>query len=125
MTEPTKISDKTAPRWTDETEQLVADAYAVTLGDGDDDHSSWLPDAKAILTALADAGLLVEPGGEAREEWGIRFTKYHESIRPLRTRAEAEAEILERTTRGYTYPGSPVHRTVHTGSWRAVEEATP
>lgn len=48
----------TGPRWTDQTAEIVLEA--INECDLGDDY------ATAILTALADAGLLVEPGGETR-----------------------------------------------------------
>ena len=114
-------------RWTAETEALVAGVHHAGRCDCGAPDEPSLHEAREILTALVDAGLLLPPGGETREEWAVQFTEHHVSLRPLRTRAEAETEILERTTHGYTHPGSPVSRTVHTGLWRPVdtEEAKP
>ena len=47
-------------RWTAETEELVREHAGV-----------YQVNAEAILTALADAGLLLPPGGETRQEWGV------------------------------------------------------
>lgn len=49
-------------RWTEQTEQLAARAVfaGASLATRDD--------VRAVLAALADAGLLVAPGGEAREQ---------------------------------------------------------
>ena len=55
------------PRWSDETEALVA---MHTTGDPQDRAP-----ARDVLTALADAGLLAEPGGETREEWAVEFQR--------------------------------------------------
>lgn len=56
------------PRWTAETEELVAaelrGLVGMTFLDSDADNR-----AEQILQALADAGLLVQPGGETRDEW--------------------------------------------------------
>jgi hypothetical protein len=59
----------TDPRWTQATEQLVADELRGLVGmqftDSDADNR-----AEQILSALADAGLLVEPGGESGPSFG-------------------------------------------------------
>jgi len=76
-------------RWTVETEELVARAVGSRFGDGWLEHwepgtvawDSWWAqcreEAQRILTALADAGLLLAPGGETQDldlletAWGI------------------------------------------------------
>lgn len=57
------------PRWTDETVERVADV----LRSYDEEHDVWLWEDLAIeaLALLADAGLLIEPGGETRTEWTV------------------------------------------------------
>jgi hypothetical protein len=52
-------------RWTAETEELVARAIFEPGGRVPVDAP------ERVLTALADAGLLLAPGGETREEWGV------------------------------------------------------
>lgn len=81
MTSPT-------PRWTAETEQLVARAEYTTdmTAEESDDfepiewaqvlpfvREAYLERARAGLTALADAGVLTPVGGETRQEWGYRY----------------------------------------------------
>jgi hypothetical protein len=57
----------TDERWTTETEALVAKALAP--------HWYDQRDARAVLSALADAGLLLPPGGEVSVEWGILIAR--------------------------------------------------
>lgn len=63
----------TEERWTEQTETLVARAWCEDYYDNgytpndEDEHQA----ARAVLAALADAGLLVAPGGHAREEFGV------------------------------------------------------
>lgn len=106
----------TDPRWTPDTEELVARVSAahesrIRPHESDPTHTravltcycggfgpvdltkgeDWIPAtiaanaashaksfrahrAQAILTALADAGVLLPPGGETREEQGLRWT---------------------------------------------------
>lgn len=92
-------------RWTDETEELVAQAYADTLADdGEDVVDAYRSDAVQILTALADAGLLLPPGGETRELRG-RGAGTSGLVRTVTTHADGSK---------YLYP------------WREVtEEAKP
>jgi hypothetical protein len=56
-------------RWTDETEQLVVEAHRVLRAHPvlPEYEKTW---ARTVLTALADAGLLVEPGGESGPSFG-------------------------------------------------------
>lgn len=49
-----------SPRWTPETERLM-----IRVGYG--------RDVRAYLTALADAGLLLPPGGETRTTWRVQW----------------------------------------------------
>ena len=49
-------------RWTAETRELVEQVFGGVEFDLTDE----------VLTALADAGLLLPPGGETREEWGTK-----------------------------------------------------
>lgn len=58
--------DTREQRWTDETEQCVIASLDESLGEANRDR------ARDILAALAAAGVLVEPGGETREEWAYR-----------------------------------------------------
>jgi hypothetical protein len=53
-------------RWTAETEELVARAI-------NDARHDYADAADLVLTALADAGLLMPPGGETREEWRVMY----------------------------------------------------
>jgi hypothetical protein len=55
-------------RWTAETEELVAQVVDRHWRDSYEDLGSDQTPAQAVLTALADTGLLLAPGGETREE---------------------------------------------------------
>jgi hypothetical protein len=71
-----------ADRWTPETVGLISmkicGAGVVTAADAC---------AVAALTALADAGLLLPPGGETREQWGARWESGY--IQPCPSREAA------------------------------------
>jgi hypothetical protein len=60
------------PRWSDATEVIVARVLAVGGYDeaDQDDRDTYHIGACTILAALADAGLLVPPSGNVREERG-------------------------------------------------------
>lgn len=65
-------------RWTEQTETLVTRAFHDDHCPGgancDDSvttlHSRWQRNARIALAALADAGLLVAPGGQTWEQYG-------------------------------------------------------
>ena len=101
-------------RWTDETRELVADAIA----NADSLTGTIGPAVLAVLTALADAGLLTEPGGETREEWANLSSNGTLIIR--RGRGEGcRANALEDATR---FGSVAARRTVHIGPWREASD---
>jgi hypothetical protein len=122
-------------RWTDETETLVEDILdRFVVGSGymaapfmanDRDNAT-----EQILTRLADAGLLLPPGGEVREEWAVRVDE------PVSGRSEVRGAIVthfgeekSRRCREVWAGWTPLNRTVttwpdgtvHTGPWRPVD----
>lgn len=115
-----------APRWTAETEELVA--ASIHLGSkqcvfGLDEclaEGAHRREARAVLEGLTNAGVLTAVGGETRQEWGVDLGAY--VGRPFPTRELAEAEIAERRDLGRTYPGEVRQRTVHVGPWRGVTD---
>lgn len=60
-----------AERWTPETEELAAGA--IQRGPGDHEWVECLTEARGVLAALAEAGLLLPPGGVVREVGGIQL----------------------------------------------------
>ncbi len=62
------------PRWTEETERIVANAMLAELYRQDNNSNErdvgWQV-ARAALAALSSEGLLVAPGGEVHEEWRV------------------------------------------------------
>lgn len=64
----------TDPRWTDETERFVAEAMLAELNawDGEpDDRAIGMAVTRAVLSAQADAGLLVPPDAVREEQRGV------------------------------------------------------
>lgn len=61
----------TDPRWTEATEALVARVISVGTYDAtsQDTRDAFHIGARTILTTLADAGLLVQPGSDVKEEF--------------------------------------------------------
>lgn len=120
----------TDQRWTEETADLVANA----IHRGERHYDSWEACrtenrhgrvTRHVLAALADAGLLLLPGGETREEWGVRHlnletTQWEMHERASRKEAERSFEYYAQVWGHHTRLMS---RTVHTGPWREVEEA--
>ena len=99
-------------RWTDETLALVVETLYEADGMPDRDK------AADVLTALADAGLLTEPGGETREEWANLSSNGTLIIR--RGRGEGcRANALEDATR---FGSVAARRTVHIGPWREASD---
>lgn len=101
------------PRWTDETLALVMNALYEADGMPDRDK------ARDVLAALADAGLLVEPGSETREEWSTTETVADGGgVTPDEDRARQWLHID--VDRWYK-DSKLVHRTVRTGPWREAD----
>lgn len=114
----------TDPRWTEETLTLVAswnEHYDHATRSRCLTCKAW---AQGLLAALADAGLLIPPGGEVREEWSVWIgpddSGHAEIVGRAEGPADAEAEIARRRAWGRTWPGTVRCRTVHTGPWREV-----
>lgn len=114
-------------KWTAETEELVANATAAhwivhgrTDADGnnpcvcdrwwDSEHGPGWDEhmAEVTLTALADAGLLLLPGGKTRIERGMAVP---DGVSPCSDRCQRE--------RGHTHDRE---RTVHVGPWVPVND---
>lgn len=128
------------PRWTPETEELVARAQYVSVSTARPDDDPPLPfdeideevqdlfrrDARAILTALADAGVLIPVGGETRQEWGYRYRGFkHDWTRVVdmsRDEAVGCAEEFRAAYAGATAEAQVLRRTVHVGPWREVTD---
>ena len=96
-------------RWTAETEELVTDTlmqgYGRLIGRPGITHETG-----RLLTALADAGLLLPPGGETRHERG-KYVPGTGGVSPCTNRCRQESD--------HTHDRE---RTVHTGPWVAVSE---
>jgi hypothetical protein len=101
-----------ADRWTPETENLVAmeleDVLPQEVGALPDE--AFYVDARRILAALADAGLLLPPGGETRTRWAS-----HGGALVWGTEAEARREVAEGK-------GPLMRRAEHTGPWEVVDD---
>ena len=116
------------PRWTDETRNLVAYEIAENRGAWsnltDEEHGIFLQDADDVLTALADAGLLLPDGGETTQEWAVLSDSATATEQAMNGEDHAR-QILARY-----YTGDPTayvgRRSAHYGPWQpAPEEATP
>ena len=99
------------PRWTDETERLINDVARRWLL-----MSEPMNPGALVLTALADAGLLVEPGGESYEQIEVQTPGLRYPVSDL---ASAWRQYGESKARGSDV--SIVTRTVHAGPWREVQ----
>ncbi len=115
-------------RWRAETEELVAGGIhrgsRQCVLDLDDclAEGSHRREVREVLTALADAGLLLAPGGETREEWGV-VHKVFGIDGPIVARADmpdANADLASRLGRTSGLP--LVRRTVHVGPWLPVSD---
>ena len=105
-------------RWTAETEELVAQTvYAAYRWDTSPptldalpakDHGYYRKGAHVVLATLADAGLLLPPGGETRETRDCPYSS-------CRTHAFTKHTHRRSVT---TWPDG----SVHTGPWVAVSE---
>jgi hypothetical protein len=115
------------PRWADETQALVAKVLAP--------HWYDQRDAQAVLAALADAGLLIPPGGEVRECWqdydtisggsvgfdslakAVEWRKRH--AKPLVPWDPPPHPTVTQVCTVTTWPDG----SVHTGPWQPVPDA--
>lgn len=120
------------PRWTTETEELVARAlespcvchfvdigvgYQKAAEDPTCPRCTLFGQTAAILTALADAGVLVAPGGETRQEIEVQ----DDALRyPCGDMAAAWRQFGELKAKGYD--AHIVQRTIHIGPWREVTD---
>ena|SRR5690349_8896074 len=109
MDESAKVSDNAAPRWTNEAELVGARALARSIcGFETTPAPETIIHIRAVLTALADAGLLAQPGIET--EYGREGRMFGGDGPPnIITRCQPEIATHVRQA-------SP---------WRPVGEATP
>jgi hypothetical protein len=122
----------TTPHWTPETKMLVrrhiASAAAAIHGATDDQspYDISIERAERLLTALADAGLLLPDGTQTRTEWGVRYPNLHQEPVNFTTHyAPPGDEHNARRTAGATevQPGRVVvHRRVHTEPWQPAPD---
>ena len=76
-----------AERWTPETAKLAETAIDEWFEQWNGDPEPNREVAHVVLAALADAGLLLPPGGETREQWGARWESGY--IQPCPSREAA------------------------------------
>lgn len=122
-------------RWSDETRDMLAGAlYTQNALDsgypegygwdeiGEDERDDWRRMTDGGLTALADAGLLVEPGGETREEWGVRYPDLHaEPVNMSDHYGPPGDEAQARRTAEHDPARTLLRRTVRTSPWREAQ----
>lgn len=101
-----------ADRWTRETAGMLQDLLNNTAKDC---GCGCGHDEDVILAALADAGLLVEPGGETQTEWGYR-SAIHGQQYPCEDEAHARRHVKWLAEQGQPV-GDIMRRTIHTGPW--------
>jgi hypothetical protein len=117
----TPPTDVTATRWTAETEALVVHCLRLEP-DEPDGLEEFFPgedydDARRILTALADAGLLLPPDGDAREEYGTLDPRYgliHRTGRRLPDTTHIRTHV------SWLADGPNDNWPVYLGPWREV-----
>jgi len=121
-----------ADRWTPETENLVAmeleDVLPQEVGALPDE--AFYVDARRVLAALADAGLLLPPGGETRTKWGVKCARRGEDwvddggagATWTRGRAEAEIEYLRARPDLEIRTTTLVRRAVTQTPWEVVDD---
>ena len=126
----------TDPRWTAETRDACIEAAVRTATCKHVwDYQLTAPCLEcrtdAILAALADAGLLLPPDGEVRQEWTVevddgngwrptpRSAPYITTDRESQSAYVADIDAYMRSV--VKYPKRKVTRTVHTGPWRPVD----
>ena len=100
-------------RWTAETEELGTAALRRhgQLGEAYDATA-----VRAVLTALADAGLLLPPGGEWREVWYQRRVK---ALGALLAHYRVGSQPPEKLHRELEVTGNRIDKD---GAWVAVNE---
>jgi hypothetical protein len=98
----------TDDRWSAETEDLVREHAGV-----------YQVAAAEILACLADAGLLLPPGGETREEWGYmsHWRDGTKHVMPAFDERNARHMVALPVTEVATHR-TLIRRTVHTTPWR-------
>lgn len=118
------------PRWTEETENLVAmeleDVLPRDVGALPDE--AFYEDARKVLHALADAGLLVEPGSDMGEEWAVRHRVVGETavgglrdgdmVQMAYSNRDAASAAFDLLAEVWAHHPRLLRRTVHTGPWR-------
>lgn len=126
-------------RWTAETEDLVAHTLTAAGSNSYRDRIEASRHARLILIALADAGLLLPPGGETREEWAAQIWADGEDPAEgqidQRPRREAEGVVeahakrraqnppeADATARRWFGNARLMIRTVHIGPWVPVND---
>jgi hypothetical protein len=112
-------------RWTKETTLLVARTIhddECTPGEPDWDD---LRQAQLIIAALADAGLLLPPGSETKEEWGWRVDVEHprrrEKVGTVVRCHESNARMAPTAWHGWTTV-KRIYRPRWTGPWQEVPD---
>lgn len=118
----------TDERFTDAAVELATDAWvrAYYRDEQGSLRSDELDAGRHVLTALADAGLLLPVGGEVREEWTAEVDLGSGwKRRPYITTSDHEPESVYKADiddylRGIVKPKRKLRRTVHTGPWRPV-----
>lgn len=115
------------PRWSDDTYQLAKGTLIDWFQPGEDDEArDYITDgAISLLTALADAGLLVPADGETREEWVAESTQPSGAIcrRPTTAVEDVPGFVAWMRKTDYYATGHRVlRRVVHTGPWVEVTE---
>jgi len=100
-------------RWTAETEEMVARTLVAAGSDSYRERLVASRHARLILIALADAGLLLPPGGETREEIEVQTAALRY---PCGDTERAWLRFGELMAKGWG-PVEIVKRTVHIGPW--------
>lgn len=114
----TDRQDHAAERWTPETEELAANAIFAW---SDHEPAERRAEARSVLAALAEAGLLLPPGGETREEWGIQHPTLGVDGPVVHYEGEAgTSEALARRMAAASGNLVLVRRTFHATRWSEV-----
>lgn len=112
-------------RWTDETLELVASNMPHPQGGSwsrmtADERALWYDRAGVVLFLLADAGLLLEPGGETRTEWGCRHFADQQTTRLAGDESYVQRHVATLRENGHS-EACVMSRTVYTGPWRPAD----